>query len=407
MRLLGVDVSEVSTGISLDDHGRVAVSRRAMSIGELAGTLADLAGGDVFLAGVDVPLVVPQKAARSRPVELVAARRLGAHLSPGGRGTVSGERGAPLGEAFLAALAAAGQPCLPYPDRDRRTSSLCEVHPDLVLKALLWEGSPRAAAGDPATRESLFRALEPPDLSASGRRTGWAERAARLELTLLALGRPDGYDLRPVEDALAAAGDEASTAAAISLLRAVLAAGTARRYLLTPETCVFLGDRETGYTVVPADALIRRLALREARRPGRGALFPTTSLRDRLGKVASLHSPDLLDVPGRAGRLTAIFEGETPLYEFDNLDEMLWWKHTRHLAGASLPIEGLEELVVGLGEGEGDGERAGLRLVRSRHRTLSFRFEPPAVWRRRVPPRDGRTYGFRVLRATYQTLPGA
>jgi hypothetical protein len=156
--------------------------------------------------------------------------------------------------------------------------------------------------------------------------------------------------------------------------------------------------------VLPADALVRRLALREARRPGRGALFPTTSLRERLGKVASLHSPDLLDVPGRAGRLTAVFDREAPRYEFDNLDEMLWWKHTRHLAGAPLPIEGLEEMVVGLGDG--DPERAGLRLVRSRHRTLSFRFEPPAVWRRRVPPRDGRTYGFRVLRATYQTAPG-
>jgi hypothetical protein len=184
----------------------------------------------------------------------------------------------------------------------------------------------------------------------------------------------------------------------------VLAAGTARRYLLAPETCVFLGDREGGYTVLPADALVRRLALRETRRPGRGALFPTTSLRERLGKVASLHSPDLLDVPGRAGRLTAVFAGEAPRYEFDNLDEMLWWKHTRHLAGAPLPIEGLEEMVVGLGDG--DAPRADLRLVRSRHRTLSFRFEPPAAWRRRVPPRDGRTYGFRVLRATYQTAPG-
>jgi hypothetical protein len=184
-----------------------------------------------------------------------------------------------------------------------------------------------------------------------------------------------------------------------------MAAGTARRYLLAPESCVFLGDREGGYTILPADALVRRLALRETRRQGRGVLFPTTSLRERLGKVASLHSPDLLDVPGRAQRLTAVFEQEPPRYEFDNLDEMLWWKHTRHLGGAPIPIEGLEEMAVALGDG--DGERAGLRLVRSRHRTLSFRFEPPAVWRRRVPPRDGKTYAFRVLRATYQTLSGA
>lgn len=404
MRVLGVDLTEGRTAVQLDEEGRVAATRRAGGLAELAGALADLAAGDLVLAGVDVPLVVPQKAARSRPVELLAARRLGTRLPAGGRSAAPAERGALLGDLLLSALAAAGQPTLPYPDRDQRTSSLCEVHPDLVLKALLWERSPRAASGDPATRETLFRALVPPDLSASGR-GGWPERAARLELTLLALGSPEGYDLRPVEDALATAGDEASTAGAVSLLRAVLAAGTARRYLLAPETCVFLGDRESGYTVLPADALVRRLALREARRPGRGALFPTTSLRERLGKVASLHSPDLLDVPGRAGRLTAVFETEGPRYEFDNLDEMLWWKHTRHLAGAALPIEGLEEMVVGLGDG--DGERAGLRLVRSRHRTLSFRFDPPAVWRRRVPPRDGRTYAFRVLRATYQTAPGA
>ena len=402
MRVLGVDLAEDRTAVLLDDAGRVAATRRAGSLAEVAGAVADLAAGDLFLAGVDVPLVVPQKAARSRPVELLAARRLGARLPAGGR--TAGERSALPGEQLLAALAAAGHPSLPYPDRDQRTSSLCEVHPELIGKALLWERSPRAAAGDPATRETLFRALVPPDLSAGGR-GGWAERAGRLELTLLALGSPEGYDLRPVGEALAGVGDEASMGAAVSLLRAVLAAGTARRYLLAPETCVFLGDREGGYTVLPADALVRRLALREAKRPGRGALFPTTSLRERLGKVASLHSPDLLDVPGRAGRLTAVFEGDAPRYEVDNLDEMLWWKHTRHLAGAPLPIEGLEEMVVGLGDG--DGERAGLRLVRSRHRTLSFRFEPPAAWRRRVPPRDGRTYGFRVLRATYQTAAGA
>jgi len=398
VRVLGVDLTEGRTAVVVDEDGRVSAVRRAAGIAEVAGILADLAGGDLFLAGVDVPLVIPQKAARSRPVELLAARRLGSRLPPGGRGDA-----APLGEGLLAALAAAGHPSLPYPDRDQRTSSLCEIHPDLVTKALIWERSPRASSGDLALRETLFRALAPPDLSPSGR-GGWPERAARLELTLLTLGSPEGYDLRPVGEALTTAGDEASTSSAVSLLRAVLAAGTARRYLLAPESCVFLGDREGGYTVLPADALVRRLALREARRPGRGALFPTTSLRERLGKVASLHSPDLLDVPGRAGRLTAVFQEEPPRYEFDNLDEMLWWKHTRHLAGAPLPIEGLEEMLVGLGDG--DGERGGLRLVRSRHRTLSFRFEPPAAWRRRVPPRDGRTYSFRVLRATYQTAPG-
>src|SRR5262245_48994900 len=238
MRVLGVDLSGGRTAVLLDEEGRVAATRRAGSLAEVAGGMGELAGGDLFLAGVDVPLVVSQKAARSRPVELLAARRLGARLPAGGRTAA-----ALPGEQLLAALAAAGHPSLPYPDRDQRTASLCEIHPELVLKTLLWERSPRAAAGDPATRETLFRALAPPDLAATGR-GGWADRAGRLELTLVALGSPEGYDLRPVGDALSGVSDEASTEAAVSLLRAVLAAGTARRYLLAPETCVFLGDRE-------------------------------------------------------------------------------------------------------------------------------------------------------------------
>jgi hypothetical protein len=46
-----------------------------------------------------------------------------------------------------------------------------------------------------------------------------------------------------------------------------------------------------------------------------------------------------------------------------------------------------------------------LRLARSRHRTLSFRFDPPDLWRNHVPTRDGRTYPFAVIRAVYETLP--
>jgi hypothetical protein len=83
---------------------------------------------------------------------------------------------------------------------------------------------------------------------------------------------------------------------------------------------------------------------------------------------------------------------------------MLWWKHTRHLEGPSLPTEGLSDLVISLGSG-GESDTSPLRLVRSRHRTLSFRFEPPGAWRALLPTRDGKTYAFRVLRATYQTLP--
>jgi hypothetical protein len=51
--------------------------------------------------------------------------------------------------------------------------------------------------------------------------------------------------------------------------------------------------------------------------------------------------------------------------------------------------------------------RPALRLVRSRHRTLSFRFDPPDSWRSRLATRDGKTYPFRVLRANYDILPAA
>jgi hypothetical protein len=104
-------------------------------------------------------------------------------------------------------------------------------------------------------------------------------------------------------------------------------------------------------------------------------------------------------MPGRPQRLEATFD-EPPRYEFDNVDEMLWWKHTRHVSGPVLPTEGLHDLAVALDAGSDD---AGLKLTRSRHRTLSFRFEPPAVWRSRLPTRDGRTYAFRVQRAVYDT----
>ena len=112
---------------------------------------------------------------------------------------------------------------------------------------------------------------------------------------------------------------------------------------------------------------------------------------------------DLINLPGRATRMEAKFK-EQPRYEFDNLDEMLWWKHTRHVSGPLLPVEGLAELIVVLVR-SGDEESSSLRLVRSRHRTLSFRFDPPVAWRARVPTRDGKTYPFRVLRAVYETLP--
>ena len=82
---------------------------------------------------------------------------------------------------------------------------------------------------------------------------------------------------------------------------------------------------------------------------------------------------------------------------------MMWWKHTRHLSGPVLATEGLSDLVVALGDRPDTDSQ--LKLVRSRHTTLSFRFDPPSAWRQRVPTRDGKTYSFRILRATYQTAP--
>ena len=43
-----------------------------------------------------------------------------------------------------------------------------------------------------------------------------------------------------------------------------------------------------------------------------------------------------------------------------------------------------------------------LRLLRSRHKVLSFRFEPPAAWRGRIATRDGKAYAFQVVRAVYE-----
>jgi hypothetical protein len=135
-----------------------------------------------------------------------------------------------------------------------------------------------------------------------------------------------------------------------------------------------------------------------------GQLFPQASLRQRLGPHSQLRSVELLSVPGRPQRTEASFK-EPPHYEFDNRDEMLWWKHCRHLAGPSLPTEGLHELLVVLESQTAAEEDQPLKLQRSRHQTLSFRFEPPAAWRVHMATRDGKSYPFRVLRAVYETAP--
>ena len=411
MRVLGADLAAdrpwgrpgERAVVSLDAAGRLEAVRRPPTMSEAAAQVVELAAGEPFLLGVNVPVVVPSRAARARPIDTLVLRRLGHRLSPGGRGSGTAQVSVP-GEAFLAALASAGAPCLPWPDRDRQKSGVAEMHEALILKSLLWERSAGARAADSDAREAWFRATAAPGYPTGGRRAAasWAERAAALDLVMRGLGDDPGLDLAPARDALAAVASEADLVAAAALLHALLLAGTAYRYLEAPETCLFLGDREGGYVILPADGFVRRIGLREGRRPERSPLFPHGSLRAHLEKVATVASPDLLDVPGHAPRFEAVFSPVAPLYEFDNLDEMLWWKHCRHLSGPVLPLDGLEEMAVVLDAGEGAPERGTLRLVRSRHRTLSFRFEPPKAWRQRVPPRDGRVYPLRILRATFR-----
>jgi predicted RNase H-like nuclease len=395
------------TIVLLDEVGSVQTLRPVETLTQVAQSIGELAAGEPFLAGVNLPVIVPEKEARFRPVENLIRRRLGHRIPPGGRAALVPGRGGVAGETLLAALSAAGHPSLPYPDRDRLNSGLVEIHASLVLKVLMWEGSPLARGTGPQDHEELFRAYRTPEYrSPATSRVSWAERMATIDLVLRVLGPMDGIDLRPAREALLTAASEPEVDRSASILDATLIAAAARRYLEQPEACVFLGDRKDGYAVLPADAFVRRLALRESSRPSRAHLFPRASLRERLGEAAELRPLDLLPVPGRPQLLEAVFK-EAPLHEFDNLDEMLWWKHCRQLAGPELPVEGLKEMVVALGHGktEKTDHEAHLRLVRSRHRTLSFRFEPPRSWRVHVPTRDGKTYPFRVLRAVYETRP--
>lgn len=415
MRILGVDLTRQPLPnrsvehvlVLLDDDGGVASIQTASTLPGVASAVAQLVGDEPFLLGANTPVVVPAKPAKVRPVENLVRRRFRYRLAPGGRASLQSEPLGVAGEALIAGLAAAGMPCLPYPDRDRRKSGLAETYPGLVLKTLIWDSSVLAKHGDGPRREELFRAFSPPTYRTASMpaRSNWADQAVALEYVLRIIDSVDGFDLRPATEHLAGAKSTDEVEYAAALLDAALIAGTARRYLNDPEHSVFLGDHEGGYLVLPADGLVRRLALGEPR-PAHGKLFPQDSLRKRLGSDAKLNSPDLLSVPGRPRRIEATFVNH-PHYEFDNLDEMLWWKHCRHVSGPHLPTEGLSELVVTMETplSISPKDPSTLRLVRSRHRTLSFRFDPPQAWRRRVPTRDGQTYPFKVMRAVYETMP--
>jgi hypothetical protein len=402
MRILGADLRELGvtagggTIVGLDATGAVSGVVRVGDGPAMAREVAMLAAGEPFLLAVDVPVAVGASSSKARPVDGWLRKRLGVRL-PVPR---PGEGSEITGSELVNALAMAGHPCLPYPDRDRRQSGLVEIHPELVAKALLWESRTAASVRDLPDREAILRALPVPQYRDPRQaKTGFAERYAALDAALHALAGADGFDLRPAVAELERARSETAVASAASLCDAALLAGAARRYLEAPERCAFVGLRESGYVVLPADAFVRRVALREpARAAAEGALFPRASLESRLAPHASLRPSALLEMPGQTQRLEAVFD-KPPRYEFDNLDEMMWWKHCRHLSGPELPADGLHEIVVRL-DGD-DDQTMSLRLVRSRHKTLSFRFEPPAAWRPRVPPRDGKTYPFHVLRATF------
>ena len=412
MRILGVDlprhaaddVPVENTLVLLDERGRYAKSETLPTLPGVATAVGQWTAGELLLLGVNLPLVLPAKAGRMRPVERLVRRRFGYRMPAGVRVVLAEEPQGIAGETLMAGLAAAGHPCLPYPDSDRRRPGLMETYPALILKSLLWEASPLSGRQDVAVLEELFQAYEAPGYRAwqLRARSGWTQQAAMLDQVLTALAPIAGYDVEPARDLLLRASSRQETERAAGLLDACLIAGTTRRYVEAPETCLFVGDREQGYLVLPADSLVRRLGSSVTKEP-RGRLFPSASLRERLGSDAEVRSDNLLSMPGRPQRTEARFQNP-PRFEFDNVDEMMWWKHCRHLAGPALPTEGLVELVVTLGDESDDTPAPKLRLTRSRHRTLSFRFEPPATWRNHVPTRDGKSYAFRVLRATYETL---
>ncbi len=409
MRVLGVDLTREPpagaaehTLVLLDATGAVATVQRAADLHALVTGVAQLAGDEPFLLGVNAPVVAPSKAARARPVETLLQRRLGVRIAAWSRTVVTGAPARVAGDALLAGLATAGLPCLPYPDRDRRRSGLAESYPELSLKSLMWESSALATT-EHARVQDLLRAfaVSPYRASRIPARASWVDQLAALDLVVRVLAPLEGFDVAAVQAELGKASGPEQAERAAALLDAVLIAGTARRYLDAPDASLFVGDVENGYVILPADGRLRR-ALASDTRPRPAQLFPRTSLQERLGPGVRVQPVDLLAMPGRPHRLEATFPQE-PRYEFDNVDEMLWWKHCRHVGGPILPTEGLREITVALGANIDAGT---LRLVRSRHRTPSFRFDPPKIWRQHVPTRDGRTYAFRVVRAVFDTLPG-
>ena len=382
------------TLVATSGSGAITEIRRPTSLPGLVAEIAALTREDPFLLGVNIPVVNPARATRSRPFEGVLRKKFGFRLPPGNRP----EDRRITGEQLLGALASAGHACLTYPDRNSNNSGLAEVHAGPALKGLLWVGSRVGDALADADREPYCRSYKVPVYRRAGARgrAGREEIASAMDLLIRSLSPARGYDFNPVLEALASMESDEDAERAASLLDACVIAGTARRHLDAPEACVFVGERESGYTILPADDFMRRLLI-PAPTGRRGKLFPQATLLESLREMAEVRSPDLLTVRGKPRKIEAVFR-EKPCYEFENVDEMLWWKRCRHAGGPALPTEGLVELSVTLENGPGS-----LNLVRSRHTALSFRFHPPAAWRAMMQPRDNKVYRFHVLRASYET----
>ena len=402
MNVFGADLAQgipdkgspMWTLVATDDSGTITEIRRPSSLPGLVAEIAALTGGNPFLLGVNIPVAIPARPTRSRPFEGVLRKKFGSRIQVGQRP----EERRITGEQLLGALASAGHACLTYPDRNSHNSGLAEIHPGPALKGLLWIGSRVGAGLTDDDREPYCRSYKVPLYRRTDirRRTGREAIASTLDLLIRSLTPIRGYDFNPVLEALASVELDEDADLAASLFDASVIAGTARRHLETPESCVFVGERETGYTILPSDDYLRRLLL-PAPSGRRGKLFPQASLEESLRKIAEVRSPDLLAVRGKPRKMQAVFR-EVPCYEFENVDEMLWWKRCRHVGGPVLPTDGLVELSVSLEDDAGS-----LNLERSRHTALSFRFHSPAAWRALMRPRDNKIYRFKVLRASYET----
>jgi hypothetical protein len=97
-------------------------------------------------------------------------------------------------------------------------------------------------------------------------------------------------------------------AQAAALFDATLLAGTARRYLEAPERCAFVGLRDAGYVVLPADPFVRASPLREPPTRRGTHRFSAEELESRLAPHAVVRPSALLDMPGQAQQVEAVFE---------------------------------------------------------------------------------------------------